>query len=90
MPSMSGDGIEPGVLPRPDENGLRPGDIILDLPPPIDGADIDLSMRDPLDLVEVVLSRGLPGPLRSPRGLGPRNAHGPGACMLNGILNPGG
>ena len=87
---MSGEGIEPGVLPRPEEKGLRPGDIILDLPPPMDGADIDRSIRDPLDLVEDVLSRGLPGPLLSPRGLGPLSAQGPGTCMLNGIRNPGG
>ncbi len=90
MPSMSGEGIEPGVLPKPEEKGLRPGDIILDLPPPIDGAEIERSIRDPLDLVEVVLSRGLPGPLLSPRGRGPLNAQGPGTCMLNGILKPGG
>ena len=87
---MSGDGIEPEVEPSPDENGLSPGDIILDLPPGILGAEMDRSMSGPTGLPAAVFSLGLPGPLLSPLGLGPRNAQGPGACMLNGILNPGG
>jgi len=87
---MSGDGIDPGVEPSPDENGLRPGDIILDLPLGMDGAEMDLSIIGLTGLPEAVFSRGLPGPLRSPFGLGPRNAQGPGACMLKGIRKPGG
>lgn len=90
IPSISGEGIEPGVEPRPDENGLSPGDIIRDLPPAMDGADMDLSIIGPTGLPGAVFSLGLPGPLLSPLGRGPLKAHGPGACILNGIRNPGG